>query len=49
MPNAIAKPHDVYLAIITSILIYLTVKIQEKRLNMKTIDNSVIFMRLVKK
>ena len=48
MPNAIAKPHDVYLAIITSILIYLTVKIQEKRLNMKTIDNSVIFMRLVK-
>ena len=47
IPTAIAKPHDVYLAIFTSIFIYLTVKIQEKRLNMKTIDNSKIFMRLV--
>ncbi len=48
MPVAIAKPHDVYLAIFTSFIIYFTVKIQEKRLNMKTIDNSKIFMRLVK-
>ena len=48
MPTAIARPHDVYLAIFTSFLIYFTVKIQEKRLNMETIDNSKIFMRLVK-
>ncbi|MCP1225572.1 trimeric intracellular cation channel family protein [Sebaldella sp. S0638] len=48
MPTAIARPHDVYLAIVTSFLIYFTVKIQEKRLNMETIDNSKIFMRLVK-
>ena len=48
MPAAIARPHDVYLAIFTSFIIYFTVKIQERRLDMKTIDNSKIFMRLVK-
>lgn len=48
MPTAISNPNDVYLSIFSSIFIYMIVKIQEKRLKTKTIDNSKLFMRLVK-
>lgn len=48
MPVAIEKPNDIYLAVFTSAILYIIVKFQEKRLNMKTIDNSKIFIHLVK-